>query len=167
MRWTDRQPAELVLQAGCAAFTVAVLVPGTLGDLAEAYQWPPELGPAAGFALAALAVPAFAERVRLLMAHPGSPDTAAPIAPSGGRRHGFTVAGMPVDLDDLRTSILVTGVTGSSKTAGVLMPALAQLFRAYNEEDGGRARPRRVPKNRGVHPRGEGGSGGRLHLPGP
>jgi hypothetical protein len=141
MRWTDRQPAELVLQAGCAAFTVAVLVPGTLGDLAEAYQWPPELGPAAGFALAALAVPAFAERVRLLMAHPGSPDTAAPIAPSGGRRHGFTVAGMPVDLDDLRTSILVTGVTGSAKTAGVLMPALAQLFRAYNEEDGGEAPP--------------------------
>jgi hypothetical protein len=51
-----------------------------------------------------------------------------------GRRHGFVVAGMPVDLDDLRTSILVTGVTGSSKTAGVLLPAMAQLLRAYNRE---------------------------------
>ncbi len=41
---------------------------------------------------------------------------------------------MAVGYDDMRTSILVTGVTGSSKTAGVLMPALEQLFKIYNEE---------------------------------
>jgi len=57
-------------------------------------------------------------------------------AAHGRKRHGFTIANMGVDYDDLRTSILVTGVTGSSKTAGVLMPALAQLFRTYNDETG-------------------------------
>jgi hypothetical protein len=51
-----------------------------------------------------------------------------------GKGHGFTIAGMPASLEDLCTSILVTGVTGSSKTAGVLMPAVAQLLAAYNEE---------------------------------
>jgi hypothetical protein len=53
------------------------------------------------------------------------------------KRHGMAIAGMPVGLDDLRTSILVTGVTGSSKTAGVLLPALAQLFETYNQETEG------------------------------
>jgi len=52
----------------------------------------------------------------------------------GRKKHGFSIAGMPVSLDDLHTSVLVTGVTGSSKTAGVLMPAAAQLLAAYNEE---------------------------------
>ena len=52
-------------------------------------------------------------------------------------RHGIAIAGMPVDYDDLRTSILVTGVTGSAKTAGVLLPALAQLFRVYSRETAG------------------------------
>ncbi|MGD1031000.1 MAG: TraM recognition domain-containing protein [Opitutaceae bacterium] len=55
----------------------------------------------------------------------------------GRKRHGFTIAGMPASLDDLCTSVLVTGVTGSSKTAGVLMPAAAQLLAAYNEETDG------------------------------
>jgi len=50
------------------------------------------------------------------------------------KKHGFTIAGMPASLDELCTSVLVTGVTGSSKTAGVLMPAVAQLLAAYNEE---------------------------------
>ncbi len=50
------------------------------------------------------------------------------------KRHGFTIAGMPVGLDDLRTSVLVTGVTGSAKTAGVLLPALSQLLQTYDEE---------------------------------
>ena len=71
------------------------------------------------------------------VADAGRRATALPSAPPAQgkrRRHGFAVAGMQVDFDDLRTSILVTGVTGSSKTAGVLMPALAQLFAAYNEE---------------------------------
>jgi hypothetical protein len=54
--------------------------------------------------------------------------------PSRRKRHGFTIANMSVGYDDMRTSVLVTGVTGSSKTAGVLMPALAQLFSTYNEE---------------------------------
>jgi TraM recognition site of TraD and TraG len=49
-------------------------------------------------------------------------------------KHGFKIAGMPVGIDELKTSILVTGVTGSSKTAGVLMPALAQLLSTYNKE---------------------------------
>lgn len=57
-------------------------------------------------------------------------------APVGSRRRGLSIAGMPVGYDDLLTSILVTGVTGSSKTAGVLMPALAQLFCTYKEETG-------------------------------
>ena len=51
-----------------------------------------------------------------------------------GYQHGFKIAGMLVGVDDLKTSILVTGVTGSSKTAGVLMPALAQLLSKYNRE---------------------------------
>jgi len=55
-------------------------------------------------------------------------------ASRGRKRHGIKIANMAVDYDDMRTSILVTGVTGSSKTAGVLMPALAQLFKIYNEE---------------------------------
>jgi len=55
-------------------------------------------------------------------------------AKSRWRRRAIVIAGMPVRHDDLCTSILVTGVTGSSKTAGVLMPVLAQLFAAYNEE---------------------------------
>ncbi len=65
---------------------------------------------------------------------PRAPGSPAQGSPGRNKRHGFEVAGMPVDHDELRTSILVTGVTGSSKTAGVLMPALAQLFAAYNEE---------------------------------
>ena len=55
----------------------------------------------------------------------------------GRKKRGFTIAGMPASLDDLCTSVLVTGVTGSSKTAGVLMPAVAQLLAAYNEETDG------------------------------
>src|SRR6185312_40410 len=53
-----------------------------------------------------------------------------------GRRAGLTLAGMPIGADDLRTSILVTGVTGSSKTAGVLLPMVARLFAAYARETG-------------------------------
>jgi hypothetical protein len=64
-----------------------------------------------------------------------APGPGRPAGSPGRRRHGFSIAGMPVDHDDLRTSILVTGVTGSAKTAGVLMPALAQLFATYNQED--------------------------------
>ena len=86
---------------------------------------------------------AVGDRVNFASARPRSAPGGAPAAQdakpsSQGRRkrHGFELAGMPVDLDDLRTSILVTGVTGSSKTAGVLLPALAQLFATYNEETG-------------------------------
>jgi len=57
-------------------------------------------------------------------------------SPSRGGSNGLVIAGMPVDHGDLLTSILVTGVTGSSKTAGVLLPALAQLFSTYREEAG-------------------------------
>jgi len=50
--------------------------------------------------------------------------------------HGNEVhlAGMTMTADDLKTSILVTGVTGSSKTAGVLLPALSRLLNTYNRE---------------------------------
>ena len=49
---------------------------------------------------------------------------------------GFvSVAGMDIASDDLKTSVLVTGVTGSSKTAGILVPALSQLLAIYNHED--------------------------------
>jgi hypothetical protein len=61
-------------------------------------------------------------------------DGGRPSAAARRKRRGIVVGDMPVDFDDLRTSILVTGVTGSSKTAGVLMPAVAQLFDAYNGE---------------------------------
>ena len=54
----------------------------------------------------------------------GSPRRPAPLAAS--------VAGMPITEDDLKTSVLVTGVTGSSKTAGVLLPLLGQLFARYD-----------------------------------
>jgi hypothetical protein len=50
------------------------------------------------------------------------------------KKHGLVIGDMPVEYDDLRTSILVTGVTGSSKTAGVLMPAVAQLLQTYHAE---------------------------------
>lgn len=48
------------------------------------------------------------------------------------RRSVATIAGLAMSQDDLCTSVLVTGVTGSSKTAGVLLPLLAQLFSAYD-----------------------------------
>ncbi|HVW22037.1 MAG TPA: TraM recognition domain-containing protein [Opitutaceae bacterium] len=51
-----------------------------------------------------------------------------------GRRSGLVLAGMPIAGDDLRTSVLVTGVTGSSKTAGVLLPLVSRLFAAYSRE---------------------------------
>ena len=73
----------------------------------------------------------------LQLCYPEYYDAALLFEPSARRPHsrrGIEIAGMPVDHDDLRTSILVTGVTGSSKTAGVLMPALAQLFQRYREE---------------------------------
>jgi hypothetical protein len=59
-------------------------------------------------------------------------------APAGRARQraALSIAGMPVRSDELRTSILVTGVTGSAKTAGVLLPALAQLLATYREESG-------------------------------
>ncbi len=53
---------------------------------------------------------------------------------SGAKRHGLRLAGMEIDYDELRTSLLVTGVTGSAKTAGILMPAVTQLFQTYNVE---------------------------------
>lgn len=59
----------------------------------------------------------------------------------GSERGGFVIGGMPVNGDDLRTSVLVTGVTGSSKTAGVLMPALAQLFETYNRQSADECSP--------------------------
>jgi hypothetical protein len=64
-------------------------------------------------------------------------NAAAPAWPTRVRRrkkHGLVIGDMPVGYDDLRTSILVTGVTGSSKTAGVLMPAVAQLLQTYHAE---------------------------------
>lgn len=53
---------------------------------------------------------------------------------SGSGRRGVAIGGMAIGPDDLRTSILVTGVTGSAKTAGVLMPIVAQLFQTYRGE---------------------------------
>lgn len=52
-----------------------------------------------------------------------------------GRRNSplaAVVAGMPISEEDLKTSVLVTGVTGSSKTAGILLPLLGQLFARYD-----------------------------------
>jgi TraM recognition site of TraD and TraG len=82
----------------------------------------------------------------LQLCYPESFDAAEPPRPlrraarpaassqAGAGRHGLVLGGMAIDYDDLRTSILVTGVTGSSKTAGVLMPAVSQLFQTYREE---------------------------------
>ena len=59
----------------------------------------------------------------------------APWRTWASRRPGsLLLAGMEVGDDDLRTSVLVTGVTGSAKTAGILMPALAQLLRTHCRE---------------------------------
>lgn len=62
------------------------------------------------------------------------PDRFAAAGPVHSRRRGrgIAVAGMTLKPDDLRTSVLVTGVTGSSKTAGILLPLLAELFAAYD-----------------------------------
>jgi hypothetical protein len=135
--WPPVSPSEFVLHAGGAVLTIALLVPRTLAELAGAYHWPPSIAPAAGLLLGALAAPTYAGKLRELRrsAHAPRPagSGAGPISRER-KRHGFSLAGMPVGYDDLRTSILVTGVTGSSKTAGVLLPALAQLFATYNEE---------------------------------
>jgi hypothetical protein len=72
--------------------------------------------------------------VRSSPRRPPKPAGASGSPRGGAARRVFSIGGMTVDHDDLRTSILVTGVTGSSKTAGVLMPAVAQLFQAYKEE---------------------------------
>lgn len=45
------------------------------------------------------------------------------------------VAGMNIGANDLKTSVLVTGITGSSKTAGILVPLLSKLLTMYNRED--------------------------------
>lgn len=58
----------------------------------------------------------------------------APGRPARTARAPLVLAGMPIGHDDLLTSVLVTGVTGSSKTAGILLPALDQLLRAYADE---------------------------------
>lgn len=106
-----------------AVFVVGVLTPMTLGELAEIYRWPQGLAGGVTAALFGFVAPLYvAKGIELLGRR------------SATRRHGFTIAGMHVDYDAMRTSILVTGVTGSSKTAGVLMPALQQLFQIYNEE---------------------------------
>ncbi|MGH7995036.1 MAG: TraM recognition domain-containing protein [Opitutaceae bacterium] len=55
-----------------------------------------------------------------------------------GPRAPLKLAGLPIGEGDLTTSILVTGVTGSSKTAGLLLPALKQLLEAYRGGKGGR-----------------------------
>jgi hypothetical protein len=69
------------------------------------------------------------------LAGPGAAGPRPRAAPSPRRKkHGLVIGNMPVGYDDLRTSILVTGVTGSSKTAGVLMPAVAQLLQTYRAE---------------------------------
>ena len=116
-------PWPLCLHAASAGLTAGVLTPLTLRELATAYDWPPAVAPLGALGFLGFIAPVYVGRFQEWFKARRSP-----------REHGFTIAKMPVRYDDMRTSILVTGVTGSSKTAGVLMPALAQLFNTYNEE---------------------------------
>ncbi len=102
-----------------------VLTPITLCQLADAYQWPAATSLIGTTALLGLASPIVLAKAWELARRPRS----------RAKKHGFTIGGMHVGYDEMRTSILVTGAPGSAKTAGVLMPALAQLFETYNEED--------------------------------
>jgi len=122
--WPVNSPGSFALSAAGTLLTAGVLTPVTLSELATTYHWPSFVAPAGAVGLIGLAGPVYAGKF-LELARRRRP---------AGKKHGFMIAGMPVGYDDMRTSILVTGVTGSSKTAGVLMPALAQLFVTYNEE---------------------------------
>jgi hypothetical protein len=110
--------------SGAGAAATSALLAFTLWEIASAYGWSPIVAPLGALGLVGLAAPVYVGKYQELFR----------CGPQGSKKHGFTIAKMPVDWDDMRTSILVTGVTGSSKTAGVLMPALAQLFNTYNEE---------------------------------
>lgn len=101
-----------------------VLTPITLRQLAEAYAWPPITPLVATVALIGLTLPIISAKAWELFRRPAT----------RAKKHGFTIGGMHVGYDEMRTSMLVTGAPGSAKTAGVLMPALAQLFEIYNEE---------------------------------
>ena len=83
------------------------------------------------------------------------------------RRGGVRLAGMPVEESDLRTSILVTGVTGSAKTAGILLPALAQLLRTHHRETADDLSREPFQKLGAFIPEVKGDLVRRLHLSGP
>ena len=74
----------------------------------------------------------------LTLCYPAWFETDDGIGSAKGRRNSplaAEIAGMRITEDDLKTSVLVTGVTGSSKTAGVLLPLLGQLFARYDGRD--------------------------------
>lgn len=121
--WPLKSRWVYAAHVAAALAIVGLLIPVTLAQLGAVYGWPRGLAFwATGAVLLSVAPLYFAKAWELV----GRRTVA--------KRHGFTIAGMNVNYDAMRTSILVTGVTGSSKTAGVLMPALQQLFQTYNEE---------------------------------
>lgn len=121
--WPVKSRWEYAAHVAAALVVVGLLVPVTLGQLGAAYGWPRGLALGVTGAIFLFVAPLYFAKAWEFARR----RTAA-------KRHGFTIAGMNVNYDAMRTSILVTGVTGSSKTAGVLMPALQQLFQTYNEE---------------------------------
>lgn len=145
IRWAaEVMPLETPL--GCMSATLLVLF-GTacllvpLADAARvaatALQLPHAhallAGIATAFVLAAGASVVLFQARCLQLCYPGRFGR----EPRAGARRGSrtpvaALAGLPISHDDLCTSVLVTGVTGSSKTAGVLLPLLAQLFAAYD-----------------------------------
>ena len=123
--WHLATTAQVAAHAIAAAIVAFVLSPAAWGAWARATGSPGWVDLGAAAALCLLAAPILAGNLQRLR------RTAAPRQPG---RPVLSIAGMPVAADELKTSVLVTGVTGSAKTAGVLLPALAQLFEIYNEE---------------------------------
>ncbi len=126
--FAEAWPIHSLWESGLGVLAIiaiaGVLTPITLRQLAETYAWPPAMPFAATTALIALVLPIASAKAWELFRRPAR----------RAKKHGFTIGGMHVGYDEMRTSILVTGAPGSAKTAGVLMPALAQLFETYNEE---------------------------------
>ena len=114
---------------GTVAFFIPVygLVPSTFSSVAVAYGMNGRPADALGAFMAAGLAPFLVSRYRLLRSR-------EPVTKPAAFR-GLNIGPVKVTEEDMFTSILVLGATGTGKTSRVLLPALEDMMNTYSAED--------------------------------
>ncbi len=129
--WPVHNPAESLLTAvGTTAIMLPKVgvVPATFAELLALYHYNPQAANWIAITLWGLTVPAMSARLVLQRKQLKRLFCKPPA-------RGIWLGPMWVDEKDYWTHILVTGMSGSAKSAGALLPAAKQLLDIYADDD--------------------------------